>query len=156
MAFFSAVYWTSLLCVVLHFLIFNLIRVSFNLGKTPIHVQPTIYFGNILDLNNRNRVICFLSVGLFESTSNYYGTEFTVVCWIKSAGKWPTQMCKINELTTRKHSSRMRTVHCSGYQGEVCEGCCPEGVSGGCVSRGVCFPGVCIPLHALGKHPTPL
>ena len=53
--------------------------------------------------------------------------------------------------STRKHSSRMRTVRCSGRRGV----CASRG-------RGVCFPGVCafgggecVSQHALGRHPLP-
>ena len=61
------------------------------------------------------------------------------------------------------HSSRMHTVHCSGYVGGVCPGwvmpkggwCLPKGgvCLGGCLTRGsVCLGGVC----PEGVYTTPL
>ena len=50
-----------------------------------------------------------------------------------------------HKLTTRKHSSRMHTVRCSGCQGEVVSaqggGVCPGGYAQGCVCPGGCLPG---------------
>ena len=54
-----------------------------------------------------------------------------------------------NSVQTRMHSSRIRTVHCSGHLG----GCLPRGgvcpgwevCLGGCLPQGVCLWGVCLP-----------
>ena len=75
---------------------------------------------------------------------------------------------------TRMHSSRMRTICCSGHLiGGVCPGgvsawgCLPNGVSargclpggsvcpGGCLSRRVCLPRGCLPVHPEGVHLPP-
>ena len=61
-------------------------------------------------------------------------------------------------LKTRKQSSRMRIVRCSGRLGGVSEGVC---LCPGCVCvRGVCVsgecPGVCVSQHPMGQTPPQL
>ena len=64
-------------------------------------------------------------------------------------------------LKTRKQSSRIRIVRCSGRLGGVGEGVCvcvSRGVcvSGECVCRGGVCPGVCVSQHPMGQTPPPL
>ena len=57
-------------------------------------------------------------------------------------------------ILTRMHSSRMRTVRCSGHPGGVYPsvhwGVCIPACTGGCVSQHD-WAGVCVSQHALGR-----
>ena len=105
------------------------------------------------------------SISAAVSASPLFDLSSTSFKWSKSQNdacvilNWPFQSEHYKTLENKKHSSRMRTVRCSGclprgvsaWLGGVCpEGVCPEGVStwpsGVCLVRGLAaWPGECLP-----------
>ena len=120
----------------------------------PFWIPPDHRMTSIWLLNNlfRCRLSCTYYLDMVETSVKRILSKMLWSTFSDSASRWirtntitlPNSMSNrvsFNSLT-RKHSSRMRTVRCSGRRGERC------------LSRGVC-PGGCLPGGCLPGGKTP-